>query len=85
MSIKILGAAFSTLLYNLLYKDTHYDCCQQASLQILDGSGHTPLSEGIPYTRQDCFELVDWTGRALRADKRGAIDEQFPLIHCTAP
>ena len=25
--------------------------CQQASLKILDGSSHTPLSEGIPYTR----------------------------------
>ena len=55
--------------------------CQQASLKILDGSSHTPLSEGIPYTRQDCFELVDWTGRALRADKRGVIDEsQAPIL-----
>ncbi|MBV1872432.1 MAG: hypothetical protein KUG83_07780 [Gammaproteobacteria bacterium] len=33
--------------------------CQQASLKTLDGSSHTPLSEGIPYTRQDYFELVD--------------------------
>ena len=55
--------------------------CQQASLKILDGSSHTPLSEGIPYTRQDYFELVDWTGRVLRADKRGAIDEsQAPIL-----
>ena len=55
--------------------------CQQASLKILDGSSHTPLSECIPYTRQDYFELVDWTGRALRADKRGAIDEsQAPIL-----
>ena len=55
--------------------------CQQISLKVLDGGGHTPLSEGIPYTRQDYFELVDWTGRVLRADKRGAIDEsQAPIL-----
>ena len=55
--------------------------CQQASLKVLDGSSRTPLSEGIPYTRQDYFELLDWTGRALRADKRGAINEsQAPIL-----
>ncbi|MBV1872762.1 MAG: hypothetical protein KUG83_09475 [Gammaproteobacteria bacterium] len=55
--------------------------CQQASLKVLDGSGHTPLSEGAPYTRQNYFELVYWTGRVLRADKRGAIDEsQAPIL-----
>jgi len=41
---------------------TNYEPCQQASLKILDGSGHIRLSEAIPYSRQDYFELVDWTG-----------------------
>ena len=31
-----------------------------------------------PY--KSAFELVDWTGRSLREDKRGAIDEQLPPI-----
>jgi len=38
------------------------------------------LSEGIPFTRQDYFELVDWTGRTLREDKRDAINSQSPPI-----
>jgi REP element-mobilizing transposase RayT len=53
---------------------------KQARLKSLNGSCFAPLSEGIPFTRQDYFELVDWTGRALREDKRGAIDSQLPPI-----
>jgi len=61
--------------------DTHkiiaeswYRCC------IFMGAPTCFISEGIPFTRQDYFELVDWTGRTLREDKRGAIDSQFPPI-----
>ncbi len=53
---------------------------KQARLKPLNGSCFAPLSEGIPFTRQDYFELVDWTGRTLREDKRGAIDSQLPPI-----
>ena len=34
----------------------------------------------IPFAREDYFELVDWTGRAIRDDKRGAIANQLPPI-----
>jgi len=53
---------------------------KQARLKPLNGSCFAPLSEGIPFTRQDYFELVDWTGRTLREDKRGAIDSQLPPL-----
>jgi len=53
---------------------------KQARLKPLNGSCFAPLSEGIPFTRQDYFELVDWTGRTLREDKRGAINSQSPPI-----
>ena len=53
---------------------------KQARLKPLNGSCFAPLSEGIPFTRQDYFELVDWMGRTLREDKRGAIDGQLPPI-----
>ena len=52
----------------------------QAKLKPLNGSCHAPLSEGIPFTRQDYFELVDWTGRIVREGKRGAIEESLPPI-----
>ncbi len=34
----------------------------------------------IPFALADYFELVDWTGRAIRDDKRGAIASQLPSI-----
>ncbi|MCL6270760.1 transposase [Sansalvadorimonas sp. 2012CJ34-2] len=34
----------------------------------------------IPFALVDYFELVDWTGRAVRDDKRGAIPEHLPPI-----
>ena len=53
---------------------------KQARLKPLNGSCFAPLSDGIPFTRQDYFELVDWTGRTLREGKRGAIDGRLPPI-----
>ena len=35
---------------------------------------------GIPYAYRDYLELVDWTGRILREDKRGAIEAEHPRI-----
>jgi len=45
-----------------------------------------PFNEGngpkdvIPYAYRDYLDLVDWTGRIIRADKRGAIDSSIPPI-----
>ncbi len=35
---------------------------------------------GILFTFQDYLELVDWTGRIIRSDKRGFIDGDLPPI-----
>ena len=53
---------------------------QQAELKPLSGSSYTPLSYGIPYSQQDYFELMDWTGRVIRSDKRGSSDDQLSPI-----
>jgi REP element-mobilizing transposase RayT len=34
----------------------------------------------IPFTLSNYLELVDWTGRCVRDDKRGFIDERIPAI-----
>jgi hypothetical protein len=34
----------------------------------------------IPFSLRDYLQLVDWTGRAVRADKSGAIDADLPPI-----
>jgi REP element-mobilizing transposase RayT len=36
--------------------------------------------DSIPFTFNDYLHLVDWTGRSIRNDKRGAIDPSLPPI-----
>jgi len=36
--------------------------------------------DGIPYSLMDYLELVDWTGRAIRDDKKGFISSSEPKI-----
>ncbi|WP_428240266.1 transposase [Gynuella sp.] len=36
--------------------------------------------EGLPFLLKDYLELMDWTGRAMREDKLGYIDNQQPPI-----
>ncbi len=38
------------------------------------------MPTGLPFRLQDYLELVDWTGRQLRDDKRGSIDNGIPPI-----
>jgi REP element-mobilizing transposase RayT len=38
------------------------------------------MPAGLPFRPQDYLELVDWTGRQIRDDKRGSIAERMPSI-----
>ena len=44
------------------------------------GNPREPMPQGLPFKLTDYIELVDWSGRALRADKRGAIPADLPPI-----
>ena len=35
---------------------------------------------GLPFMEDDYLNLVDWTGRIMRDDKRGVIDNHLPSI-----
>ena len=38
------------------------------------------MPKDLPFRLTDYLELVDWTGRVIREDKRGAIDAELPPI-----
>jgi len=38
------------------------------------------MPEGLPFYLADYLGLVNWTGRVVRADKRGAIADDLPPI-----
>ena len=49
-------------------------------LRPFEGGASTTSTGGIPFNLQDYFELVDWTGRCVRIDKRGAISSKTPRL-----
>ncbi len=52
-----------------------------AAASLVEFTGTTGETEsGLPFHFSDNLELVDWTGRAIRADKRGFIPEDVPPI-----
>jgi REP element-mobilizing transposase RayT len=44
------------------------------------GSSNDEKIKGIPFQLQEYLELVDWSGRQLRLDKRGKIETSQPTI-----
>ncbi len=43
-------------------------------------AGNEVLKDQIPYQINEYLYLVDWSARAVREDKKGAIDDQLPPI-----
>ncbi|MDR9765875.1 transposase [Shewanella baltica] len=50
------------------------------ALAKFDGSTLLSQQTGIPFHFADYLELIDWTGRAMRLDKKGYIDNQRPKL-----
>jgi len=53
---------------------------QPVKLQRFAGNPRLDMPEGLPFRALDYLELVDWTGRQIREDKRGTIDSSIPCI-----
>jgi len=53
---------------------------QTKGLMPFAGYPRQDSPKGLPFRLTDYLELVDWTGRILRDDKRGAIDANLPPI-----
>lgn len=51
-----------------------------AKYAIEDFVGSKPDTKGLPFVLKEYLELIDWTGRIIRDDKRGAIDQGLPPI-----
>jgi hypothetical protein len=52
---------------------------QPAHLLPFVGNPRQAMPKGLPFRLEDYLELVDWTGRILREDKRGAIPASSAL------
>ena len=51
-------------------------------LAKFEGATHLATPSGIPFHFCDYLQLIDWTGRAIRPDKKGFIDSsQLKLLN----
>lgn len=73
------SSAHTSVQRRILARDVNPDA-QPADLMALVGNPREPMPEGLPFNLEDYLELVDWTGRILRDDKRGAIPANLPPI-----
>ena len=53
---------------------------QPPELMPFVGNPREDIPKGLTFTLKDYLTLVDWTGRAIRDDKRGAIASTLPSI-----
>jgi hypothetical protein len=53
---------------------------QPEQLLLFAGNPREDMPAGLPFRLTDYIELVDWSGRILREDKKGAIPEDIPEI-----
>ena len=66
-------------------KSHHHRCDhtknrQPKSLLPFAGNLRQPMPRGLIFNLIDYIQLLDWTGRIIRDDKRGAISESAPPI-----
>ena len=61
-------------------KQPNHENQQADGLLPFVGNPRANMPNGLPFRLTDYLELVDWTGRILRDDKRGAISEDVPPI-----
>ncbi|MBL4761484.1 MAG: transposase, partial [Gammaproteobacteria bacterium] len=53
---------------------------QPNSLMPFVGNPREPMPDGLPFHLQDYIELVEWSGRIIKENKRGSISQDKPPI-----
>lgn len=60
--------------------NTAEDNKQENQLYPFVGNPRDNMPKGLPFHLRDYIELVDWTGRMIRENKRGAVPSHLPHI-----
>ena len=66
-------------------KNKQQEITDKTNTELLSFKGgaslKTDAQKGLPFSLEDYFELIDWTGRAIRHDKKGAIPSSvLPIL-----
>ena len=71
---------FTSIQARIQALQTNTPVTDSLRLKLFHVPGRKDLTDTLPYCLQDYLELIDWTGRAVRDDKRGAISPEIPKI-----
>lgn len=58
----------------------HHSPEQPDTLMPFVGNPREPMPQGLPFHLKDYLNLVDWSGKIIREDKRGCITNSLPPI-----
>lgn len=70
---------FTSIRQRILHREEDR-AAQPEQLHPFAGNPREDMPKGLPFRLDDYLELVDWTGRQLRDNKRGAIATALPPI-----
>ncbi len=80
MADTLEASDFTSVQRRIQALSNHSEAGQPHDLVPFVGNPREEMPQGLPFVLTDYLDLVDWTGRALRADKRGAIPVNLPPI-----
>jgi len=73
------ASEFTSIRQRILQRNTATGS-QPVQLLPFAGNPREEMPKGLPFRLDDYLELVDWTGRQVRDDKRGAVAQDLPPI-----
>jgi len=74
------GSDFTSIKRRVLQRCGGNENVEKTPLFPFAGNPRKEMPVGLPFRFEDYLELVDWTGRHLREDKKGSIPEDLPPI-----
>ena len=86
MSTTVEDSEYTSIFERIHGKSHHTESKVESSNKPLVkfiGAESQCQPQGIHFTLIDYLELVDWSGRSIREDKRGSITEQIPPLLVT--
>ena len=80
MNDSVEESEYTSVFERIHDKSHHAEKYQSVHKPLVKFIGAEHQLQGIAFTLIDYLELVDWTGRIMRDDKRGTISSETPVL-----
>ena len=80
MAITPEASDYTAVRRRIAYLKNPAEPSQPTTLMPFVGNLRKAMPKGLAFHLKDYLELIDWTGRSIRDDKKGAIQQSLPSI-----